>query len=65
MQKVRQMLRRLHSEEGAVTIDWVVLTALLVPLGMIVGTMIWGETERAGDRVAAYILPQTVLVPDN
>lgn len=65
MQKVRHRLRRLRSEEGAVTIDWVVLTALLVSLGMIVGTMVWGPTESAGDRVADYILAQTTLVPEH
>ncbi|MFC5739211.1 hypothetical protein [Sinirhodobacter huangdaonensis] len=47
------------------TIDWVVLTALLVSLGMIVGTMVWGPTESAGDRVADYILAQTTLVPEH
>lgn len=63
MQKVRHILRRLHSEKGAVTVDWVVLTALLVSLGMVVGSMIWGPTEGAADRVADYIGSQTTLVP--
>lgn len=63
MQKLHHVFLRLRSEDGAVTIDWVVLTALLVSLGMVVGTLIWGQTESAADRVADFIGAQTVLVP--
>ena len=65
MQKFHHMLQMLRTEEGAVTVDWVVLTALLVSLGMVVGTLIWGPTENAADRVANYISSQTTLVPGN
>lgn len=39
-----------RSESGAVTVDWVVLTALVVSLGFIVGYAVWGP---AGERAAA------------
>lgn len=65
MKLFQHRLRRLRSEEGAVTVDWVVLTALLVPLGMVVGTLIWGPTENAAEHVASFIGAQTTLVPGN
>jgi len=65
MQMFQHWLRRLSSDEGAVTVDWVVLTALLVAIGMAVGTAIWGPTESAADRVANYISAQATLVPGN
>lgn len=49
-----------RSEEGAITVDWVVLTALLVSLGFVTGTMIWGRTETVADRVGQYVGSRTV-----
>ena len=33
-------------EDGAVTVDWVVLTAAIVGLAIAVGTVIFGQSER-------------------
>lgn len=52
--------RGLRSEDGAVTVDWVVLVAVLLPIGFIVGGMIWGDTHDAARRVAEFIGVQTV-----
>lgn len=53
-------LSGLRSEDGAITVDWVVLTALLVSLGFVTGTMIWGHTETIADRVGQYVGSRTV-----
>lgn len=52
--------RALRAEDGAVTVDWVVLVALLVPLGFAVGSLIWGETNDAARRVGDVIGTQDV-----
>ncbi|RWR11718.1 hypothetical protein [Paenirhodobacter populi] len=54
------LLAKFRSEEGAITVDWVVLTALLVSLGFVTGTMIWGRTEPVADRVGQYVGSRTV-----
>jgi Flp pilus assembly pilin Flp len=38
-------------ESGAVTVDWVVLTAAIVGLGMVVMTTVGGGIEDLGDTV--------------
>jgi Flp pilus assembly pilin Flp len=39
-----------NDEDGAVTVDWVVLTAAIVALGLAVGTAVSnGATDLAGD----------------
>lgn len=50
----------LASEEGAVTVDWVVLTSVVVSLGMAVGYLIWGNTGGAVRKVADYVSTQGV-----
>lgn len=52
--------RLMREEDGAVTVDWVVLTASIVSLGMIAGTLIWGDTVTAADRIAVVIGQQEV-----
>jgi Flp pilus assembly pilin Flp len=56
MMKISRMLERFRSDEsGAVTVDWVVLTAGIVGLGLVVlGTTAGGITE-ASNNVAADI----------
>jgi Flp pilus assembly pilin Flp len=56
MMKISGMLERFRSDEsGAVTVDWVVLTAGIVGLGLVVlGTTAGGITE-ASNNVAADI----------
>jgi Flp pilus assembly pilin Flp len=38
-------------ESGAVTVDWVVLTAAIVGLGMVVMTTVGGGIEGLGDKI--------------
>ena len=40
-----------RDEDGAVTVDWVVLTAAIVGLGMVVMTTVGGGIEGLGDQV--------------
>lgn len=47
-------------EEGAVTVDWVVLTAAVVSLGMIVGLVVWNNSGGIAQAVATYVGGQTV-----
>lgn len=54
-----------NSEDGAVTIDWVVLTAALLILGIVVSAYIWnGSTEMAGntgDALGNATVPEVVF----
>ncbi|SFM89757.1 hypothetical protein FGG78_01385 [Thioclava sp. BHET1] len=49
-----------RAEDGAVTVDWVVLTAAVVSLGMLAGVAIWGKTGGAAKGIADYIGTQGV-----
>ena len=40
-----------NDESGAVTVDWVVLTAAIVGLGMVVMTTVGGGIEGLGDAI--------------
>lgn len=42
-------------EDGAVTVDWVVLTAAVVGFGMLVLVPVAFSTDSASDRVGGYI----------
>lgn len=53
-------LKNFRAEDGAVTVDWVVLTASVVALGAIVGAVIWSNTDNAAIDVATYIGAQQV-----
>ncbi len=44
-----------NDESGAVTVDWVVLTAAIVGLGLVVMTTVGGGIEQLSDKVAADI----------
>jgi Flp pilus assembly pilin Flp len=52
LQKVEVFL---SDESGAVTVDWVVLTAAIVGLGIGVMMEIGGSTENVGTRIAADV----------
>jgi len=50
LQRSPALLRIRNDEDGAVTVDWVVLTAAIVALGLAVGTAVSnGATDLAGD----------------
>jgi Flp pilus assembly pilin Flp len=49
-----------NDEAGAVTVDWVVLTAAIVGLGIVVMTTVGGGIENLSTDVAADIEAQSV-----
>jgi len=50
----------LKDESGAVTVDWVVLTAAIVGLGIAVLTSVGGGTVSLADKVSSHMSSQTV-----
>lgn len=44
-----------NDESGAVTVDWVVLTAAIVGLGIVVLQTVGGSVETTADAIAAEI----------
>ena len=58
---VKRVLSFRKDEHGAVTVDWVVLTASLVSMGMIVGVALWGETGGVSEMIASFIGSQEVI----
>ncbi|MCI2394989.1 hypothetical protein [Aliiroseovarius sediminis] len=48
------------SEDGAVTIDWVVLTASLVMLGMAAAFLVTGNVPGLADKISTYISTMSV-----
>ena len=56
LEGLRSALRSiLRDEEGAVTIDWVVLSAAIIGVGMVILTPIAFQTDSASEQVADYI----------
>ena len=49
----------ISSEDGAVTVDWVVLTAAVVSLAVLVIFTIQGPTGNVGDGVGTYMTDYT------
>ncbi|KAA9010308.1 Flp family type IVb pilin [Histidinibacterium aquaticum] len=58
MQKFIKKFRR--DEDGAVTVDWVVLTAAIVGLGVAVMGTVKGGVEDLGDKISSSLSSQTV-----
>ena len=49
-----------RDEDGAVTVDWVVLTAAIVGLGIAVLASVRGATEKVTDNIAKQLSTTTV-----
>ncbi len=49
-----------RDEDGAVTVDWVVLTAAIVGLGIAVLTTVGGATDDYADKIGTYLTSQGV-----
>ena len=49
-----------NDESGAVTVDWVVLTAAIVGLGMVVMTTVGGGIEDLGDDIVTDLTDQSI-----
>jgi hypothetical protein len=58
---LRGRLRAFRSkDDGAVTVDWVVLTASIVSLGMLVGGALWVQIGTTNNKVATFLSAQTI-----
>lgn len=55
----------IRSEDGAVTVDWVVLTAAIVGLGFAVMTSVGGGTTTLADNVSSSLSGATVTTIGN
>ncbi len=49
-----------RDEDGAVTVDWVVLTAAIVGLGIAVLTTVGGATDDYVDKIGSHLSSQGV-----
>ncbi|SLN49566.1 Flp family type IVb pilin [Pseudooctadecabacter jejudonensis] len=49
-----------NDEDGAVTVDWVVLTAAIVGLGIAVLSSVSGGTTALGDKISSQLSQQTI-----
>jgi hypothetical protein len=57
---LKTLLTRGREEDGAVTVDWVVLTAMIAGLGMAVAGSIWVQVGTANNKISSFIDTQTV-----
>lgn len=49
------LIRLWRGDDGAVTVDWVVLTAAVVSLGALAGGSIWFQTGRISGDIATFV----------
>ncbi len=49
----------LSSDEGAVTVDWVVLTAAVVLMGVGVGVLVLGAVEDGSEQISDDVVANT------
>ena len=50
-----------RDEDGAVTVDWVVLTVAIVGLGIAVMTSVGGGTTALGDKISSQLSAQSIV----
>ena len=50
-----------RDEDGAVTVDWVVLTAAIVGLGIAVLSSVGGGTTALGETLSSQLSGQTIV----
>ncbi len=50
-----------RDEDGAVTVDWVVLTAAIVGLGIAVLTSVGNGTTNLGSKVSSQLVNQQIV----
>ena len=48
-------------DSGAVTVDWVVLTAAIVGLGIAVLSSVSGGTKELGNKISSQLSNQTIV----
>lgn len=54
------MKKFFDDESGAVTVDWVVLTAAIVGLGIAVLLSVGGGTQTLADKISSHMASQNV-----
>jgi len=54
------LINFINDEDGAVTVDWVVLTAAIVGLGIAVLTSVSGGTTSLADKISSNLAAQTI-----
>ena len=50
-----------RDEDGAVTVDWVVLTAAIVGLGIAVLTSVSGDTTSLADKISSELGSMSIM----
>ncbi len=60
MQVLKSIRGFRDAEDGAVTVDWVVLTASVVALGMMVVGMLTGNMGSVGAKVNSFMSTRTI-----
>ncbi|MCP3972761.1 MAG: hypothetical protein GY717_21060 [Rhodobacteraceae bacterium] len=59
--KLFDLIKNFHrNEDGAVTVDWVVLTAAIVGLGIAVLTTVGGATDDYADQIGTHLSSQGI-----
>ncbi len=62
--QIINLIKNFHNDEsGAVTVDWVVLTAAIVGLGLAVVASVSGGVNSLGESISAAVSTTTVGVP--
>lgn len=61
MKFVNLVKRFQKDEDGAVTVDWVVLTAAIVGLGIAVLTSVSGGTTSLADKISSSLSAMTIM----
>ena len=62
--KLFNLINRFRADEdGAVTVDWVVLTAAIVGLGIAVLTTVGGATDDYGQTIGSHLSSQGIKPP--
>lgn len=57
-----KLAKQFHADEdGAVTVDWVVLTAAIVGLGIAVLTSVSGGTTSLADKISSSLSAMTIM----
>ena len=63
MKLTKLAMNFVRDEDGAVTVDWVVLTAAIVGLGIAVLTSVSGGTTSLADKISSDLANKSVGVP--
>lgn len=52
---MRRVVWFLSDEDGAITVDWVVLTAAIMMIGVLVVNSVWPSTVVLGTRISTVV----------